>query len=167
MVEKSGQWISAVATVFAALAAAWSAYSSNAIASQVQAASAERVALLEKAQTDRRLDIEMVKLALNILGGQISDETHQSRKFAIRLLGKYSGVDIDQASENDWLQSGKVAFKDVASGLSPGGWRSDAEVYRLEELLPLIRQQTVVPPSKGGTEPVPMPVVPFSPTENQ
>ncbi|TKB12801.1 MAG: hypothetical protein E5V75_23985 [Mesorhizobium sp.] len=125
---KTSEWVPAAATIAAGLFAAWSAYSSATISatsatisSTMKAESEERIALLQKTYQDRQLDIEMVKLALNILGGETSDHTQQSRQFAINLLEKYSGVEIGDKAKQAWVTTGTVAFKDSTAGLAPAG----------------------------------------------
>ncbi len=82
--------------------------------------SAYQIAEIQRQTSDRQSDIEMVKLALNILGGDISDKTQESRNFAVSLLGKYSGVSIDEAVQASWAKNGTVAFSSEVLGLSPG-----------------------------------------------
>lgn len=109
------------AAVVAAIASSYSAYASlNATreAAAVTAAASVEVERLRKQNSDRQSDIEMVKLALNILGGDISDKTQQSRKFAVSLLEKYSGVMIDEISSATWARVGTVSFAERDLGLS-------------------------------------------------
>ncbi|MGC0054551.1 hypothetical protein ACNSPG_16060 [Brucella pituitosa] len=80
--------------------------------------SAYQIAEIQRQTSDRQSDIEMVKLALNILGGDISDKTQESRTFAVSLLGKYSGVSIDEAVQASWAKNGTVIFSSKILGLS-------------------------------------------------
>ncbi|MDL2202046.1 hypothetical protein QQF51_05100 [Brucella intermedia] len=80
--------------------------------------SAYLTAQIQKQTSDRQSDIEMVKLALNILGGDISDKTQESRTFAVSLLEKYSGVPIDKSTKASWSERGTVIFSSKVLGLS-------------------------------------------------
>lgn len=80
--------------------------------------SAYQIAAFQKQTSDRQSDIEMVKLALNILGGDISDKTQESRRFAVSLLQKYSGVVIDKSTQISWAKNGTVIFSSKVLGLS-------------------------------------------------
>lgn len=109
------------AAILATIASFYSAYqSSNAArdAANAAAISNTQVAALQKATTDRQSDIEMVKLALNILGGEVSDKTHESRQFAVNLLSRYSGVEVDDAVGEKWAETGTVSFAQKELGLT-------------------------------------------------
>lgn len=116
------------AALIAAGASVYSAFQSSDAArdaSKAAANSSIQVAYIKKTTEDRQSDIEMVKLALNILGGQISDETKESRRFAVSLLNKYSGVNIDGATGSKWAEAGTVSFAQQNLGLS-----SDASAFQ-------------------------------------
>lgn len=105
----------------AAIASLYAAYSSGSAArdaAMVAANSNVQVALMEKQNKDRLSDIEMVKLALNILGGDISDKTLQSRTFALSLLQKYSGVVLTEPQVKEWRLTGSVGWLDPKAGTS-------------------------------------------------
>lgn len=109
------------AALIAALASAYSAYHSGTAAREASIAAADsnnQVAALHKATNDRQSDIEMVKLALNILGGVASDKTKESRRFAVSLLRKYSGVEVDDATGSSWAAAGTVSFAQQNLGLA-------------------------------------------------
>lgn len=58
---------------------------------------------------DRELDIEMVNIALKILGGEIDEDAKKSepaRKFALNALQKYSGVTIESDDFETWVAEG-------------------------------------------------------------
>lgn len=103
----------AAVTLAAALAAA---LASGASAYWAHSASV-RTAEVQKENADRLSDIEMVKLALNILGGEISDKTTESRRFAVALLSQYSGVEITTERAIAWVDGGSISFLNEALGL--------------------------------------------------
>ncbi len=117
--------IAAFGTIITAIGAGTSAYYSAGISANAQRLVAEteasskiQIAKIEKQNSDRQSDIEMVKLALNILGGEISDKTQESRQFAVELLKKYSGVPLSSSVGEKWATSGSVKFADEIAGLS-------------------------------------------------
>lgn len=57
---------------------------------------------------DRELDIEMVRVSLNILSGEAKEDSEPGRRFALRTLSKYSGVDIPEAEFSDWVKGGTI-----------------------------------------------------------
>lgn len=58
---------------------------------------------------DRELDIRMVSIALTILSGKIEGEKSEpARKFALRALEKFSGVDIPEPEFDVWVKEGIV-----------------------------------------------------------
>ncbi len=57
---------------------------------------------------DRELDLEMVKISLSILSGENKDSSAPGRRFALRSLEKYSGVEIPPDDFNSWVQNGTV-----------------------------------------------------------
>lgn len=57
---------------------------------------------------DRELDLEMVRISLSILGGENKDTSAQARRFALRALEKYSGVDIPENDFAAWAENGTV-----------------------------------------------------------
>lgn len=124
------------AALIAAFASSYSAYASlNATreAASLAAAASVEIEKLRKQNSDRQSDIEMVKLALNILGGEISDKTHQSRQFAVTLLQRYSGVEIDDLSSKAWAETGTVNFTDKELGLS-AALMGDPDIVRIKKL---------------------------------
>lgn len=60
------------------------------------------------ASKDRELDIEMVKIALNMLADPkiLSDEREGQRNYALSLLQKFSGVEIDESDKDSWISYG-------------------------------------------------------------
>lgn len=67
---------------------------------------------------NRELDIRMVELSLSILKGefkddQISNPIH-ARRFALRVLEKFSGVEIDDDELENWAKGGGVPFDQIA-----------------------------------------------------
>lgn len=117
----AGEKLTVYAALIAALASAYSAYQSGGAARESAIAAADsnkQVATLQKATNDRQSDIEMVKLALNILGGEVSDKTQESRMFAVLLLNKYSGVLVNKAVGDKWAESGTVSFSSKQLGLA-------------------------------------------------
>lgn len=124
------------AALIAAFASSYSAYASLSAtreAASLAAAASVEVEKLRKQNSDRQSDIEMVKLALNILGGEISDKTHQSRQFAVTLLQRYSGVDIDELSSKAWAETGTVNFTDKELGLS-AALMGDPDIARIKKI---------------------------------
>ncbi|MCO7728646.1 hypothetical protein NJB93_18845 [Brucella intermedia] len=116
-----GNTITVISALIAAFASAYSAYQSRMAAAESAISSANsntQIAEMQKATTDRQSDIELVKLALNILGGEVSDKTRESRKFAVSLLNKYSGVVINPDMGEQWAESGTVSFSSKPLGLS-------------------------------------------------
>lgn len=124
------------AALIAAFASAYSAYASlNATreAATLTAAASIEVEKLRKQNSDRQSDIEMVKLALNILGGEISDKTQESREFAIALLARYSGVQIEPPNGQKWATSGSVSFTSRLLGLSSANSDLGSSLVATEE----------------------------------
>lgn len=135
------------AAVIAALASAYSAYASNVATSEaaaISAAAAIEIEKLRKHNSDRQSDIEMVKLALNILGGEVSDKTHESRLFAVDLLRKYSGVQLSSGMGEKWAASGSVKFADEAAGLS-SSLATALATQRFIEALKIIPENPYIP----------------------
>ncbi len=97
--------------------------------------SAERIAYLTKQKDDRVADIEMVKLALNILSGDNKPETVASRTFAVDLLRKYSGVIIENETASTWVKSGTVEFGAKNTALSSSAVYELFNPPSLDELL--------------------------------
>lgn len=58
--------------------------------------------------TDRSLDIEMVRISLSILSGENQDTSLNGRKFALRSLAKYSDVEIPDDEFEQWALTGTV-----------------------------------------------------------
>ncbi|MBO6637326.1 MAG: hypothetical protein JJ920_05260 [Roseitalea sp.] len=67
--------------------------------------------------TDRSHDIEMVRISLSILGGENKDTSLNGRRFALRALEKYAGVEIPSDEFNDWAATGTIPI--ITSGGSP------------------------------------------------
>ncbi|WHO22653.1 hypothetical protein G6L90_06740 [Agrobacterium tumefaciens] len=57
---------------------------------------------------DRELDIEMVRVSLNILSGEAKDTSVPGRRFALRTLEKYSGVEIPVEELKEWAERGTI-----------------------------------------------------------
>ncbi len=57
---------------------------------------------------NRSQDIEMVNIALSILGGDNKDTSKPGRRFALRVLEKYAGVDIPKDEFEEWSNSGTL-----------------------------------------------------------
>lgn len=55
---------------------------------EIRAQTVIQQSILNFTYQTRQLDIEMVKLALNILGGEVGEKSAQSRLFAVKLLQK-------------------------------------------------------------------------------
>ncbi|GEM_PF-2985178 len=126
----------ASAALIAAVASAYSAYQSGSAARESAIAAADsnkQVAALQKATTDRQSDIAMVKLALNILGGEISDKTQESRRFAVSILRKYSGVEIDGVTGSTWAEVGTVSFAEKRIGLS-SALANDPDIAKIQRI---------------------------------
>ncbi|KAB2716649.1 hypothetical protein [Brucella intermedia] len=106
----SGNTVTVIAAVVAAVGTLATAAATS--------ISAYQIAEIQRQTSDRQSDIEMVKLALNILGGEISDKTKESRRFAVSLLSKYSGVEIEPTVRLNWAEAGSVSFAREILGLS-------------------------------------------------
>lgn len=124
----------------------WFTYSSSNYVAEVSAQgqsivkrmefeSAERIAFLTKQKEDRVADIEMVKLALNILSGNKSADTVASRTFAVDLLRKYSGVAIENETASTWVNSGTVEFGAKSTALATAATYELFNPPSLDELL--------------------------------
>jgi hypothetical protein len=105
---------------------------------EIRAQTAIQQSLLNSTYQTRQLDIEMVKLALNILGGEISDKTKKSREFAVKLLQKYSGIELKDGDIIAWVDSGTVEFKLPNEALSIV---TDPYSIRSEQLRELLQQK--------------------------
>lgn len=74
------------------------------------------------ANKDRELDIEMVRVSLSILSGENVESSHPGRRFALRALQQYSGVDIPADDFETWVASGTVPriapSPDLCAGLA-------------------------------------------------
>lgn len=57
---------------------------------------------------DRELDIQMVNIALSILGGENKETSLPGRKFAVDLLETYSRVPIDDGDALKWAETGTL-----------------------------------------------------------
>lgn len=73
---------------------------------------------------DRELDIEMVRLSLSILAGENKDTSASGRRFALRALEKYSGIDIPPDDFELWVASGTLPSTTIAA-LRPNAFPSD------------------------------------------
>jgi hypothetical protein len=115
------------ALVGGALAAGASIYATN-----LEARNRER----EVENQSRQLDVEMVKISLSILGGEISDKTTASRQFALNALKQYSGVEMVGVDMDQWLAQGSVpdqALRTIANDV--GTWNGPVMTQRqLNEL---------------------------------
>ncbi|MEK1853008.1 MAG: hypothetical protein AAAC48_14350 [Phyllobacterium sp.] len=118
MTESSTSWMSTVTAVATSIGVAVIGYfgyqvqaNSQRAVEEIRAQTAIQQSLLNSTCQTRQLDIEMVKLALNILGGEISDKTKKSREFAVKLLQKYSGIELKDGDIIAWVDSGTVDFK--------------------------------------------------------
>ena len=58
--------------------------------------------------TDRGQDIQMVNIALSILGGENKDSSIPGRKFALRVLEKYAEVEIPETEFEQWATVGTL-----------------------------------------------------------
>jgi hypothetical protein len=74
----------------------------------------------------------------NILGGEISDKTKKSREFAVKLLQKYSGIELKDGDIIAWVDSGTVEFKLPNEALSIV---TDPYSIRSEQLRELLQQK--------------------------
>lgn len=124
---------SIIASVFTALATIVIGYvgysvkaDSERTVEAIRSQTALQQSLINSQYQARQLDIEMVKLALNILGGDISDKTNQSRQFAVQVLQRYSGVELKDEVVAEWVKTGTVAFKLPDQGLSTTVWGNQA-----------------------------------------
>lgn len=76
-------------------------------------------AYLTFANNDRKLDIEMVNISLAILKGDFEDEEVKepihARRFALRALSKYSGIEMSEAEIESWARSGGVPFSKISN----------------------------------------------------
>lgn len=83
------------------------------IAAGVASFSGATFAYLNK---DRELDIRMVDIGLSLLSGKNEGATSvPARGFALRVLSKYSGVDIPADEFQTWVSEGIVSFGDTPS----------------------------------------------------
>ncbi|ATU92752.1 hypothetical protein [Phyllobacterium zundukense] len=124
MSESTTSWASTVTAIATSIGVAIIGYfgyqvqgNSQRAVEEIRAQTAIQQSLLNSSYQTRQLDIEMVKLALNILGGEISDKTKQSRSFAVQVLQKYSGVELTDDVVADWVSTGTVAFRSPEQGL--------------------------------------------------
>ncbi|MCP4318363.1 MAG: hypothetical protein GY789_20685 [Hyphomicrobiales bacterium] len=69
--------------------------------------------------TDRNQDIQMVNIALSILGGENKDTSFEGRMFALYVLEKYADVKINNKAE--WATSGTLPKDIYVPGYSGGG----------------------------------------------
>jgi hypothetical protein len=58
--------------------------------------------------TDRSHDIEMVRISLSIMQGENKETSLPGRKYALRVLEKYSGIDIPTREFELWAKSGTI-----------------------------------------------------------
>ena len=86
------------------------------IASATLAASTGLFGFLNK---DRSLDIELVRISLSILTGENKDESIYGRKFALRTLSEYSGIEIPRDEFDEWAKSGTIALGAPVSAGTP------------------------------------------------
>jgi hypothetical protein len=72
--------------------------------------------------TDRSQDIQMVNIALSILGGENKETSLPGRKFALAALERFSGVEISDADFEAWARTGTLPddiYRALAWGSSP------------------------------------------------
>src|SRR5262245_13301762 len=85
----------------------------------------------------RKLDVEMVRLSLNILAGDLTEPSMPGRRFALNALEKFSGINIPKDQFELWLSSGTVpappiSANDLAAiaGQLIGQMRTEAEAQK-------------------------------------
>ena len=66
------------------------------------------IGTLDYFNKNRALDIEMVRISLEILETETKDTSSPGREFALRALAKYSGVDIPEDQMKLWITGGKI-----------------------------------------------------------
>ena len=146
MTEVTSSKVIAIIAAFGTIATGWFTYNSanyvadvsaqgQSIVKRMEFESAERSAYLTKQKDDRVADIEMVKLALNILSGSKSPETVASRTFAVDLLRKYSGVVIEKETASTWVNNGTVEFGAKNTALATAATYELFNPPSLDELL--------------------------------
>jgi hypothetical protein len=67
---------------------------------------------------DREMDITMVNISLQILSAEATKTSEPGRKFALRSLERYSGVDIPDEDFEIWAREGTIpdiALKNISS----------------------------------------------------
>ncbi|MBN7755554.1 hypothetical protein JYP46_01850 [Nitratireductor aquimarinus] len=57
---------------------------------------------------DRELDIEMVQVSLSILQGENTETSIPGRKFALRSLAKFTGIEIPDSEFEEWARTGTL-----------------------------------------------------------
>jgi hypothetical protein len=58
---------------------------------------------------DREQDIQMVNIALSMLGGPVKDSPETGRRFAIRVLEKYAKVEVPDEEFDIWAKVGTLS----------------------------------------------------------
>ncbi|MGF9564145.1 hypothetical protein AAIH70_11580 [Neorhizobium sp. BT27B] len=112
---------------------------------------------MTKHKEDRQADIELVKLALNMLSGGSGKNTTASRLFAIEMLQKYSGVTIDKAVADKWAEDGDIKFGSMAQALSNIG---TDDIFNPPSVAEILRRQGTSPEEfrkMMGSSPLPDP----------
>lgn len=112
---------------------------------------------MTKHKEDRQADIELVKLALNMLSGGSGKDTTSSRLFAIQMLQKYSGVTIDKDVAVKWAEDGDIKFGSMAQALSNFG---TDDMFNPPSVAELLRRQGMSPEEfkkMMGSSPLPAP----------
>jgi hypothetical protein len=114
--------------------------------------------------TDRELDIRMVNVALTILSAKDKGtDTIQARRYALRALRRYGGVEIPDAEFDEWAKSGTVP-----TGTFPGAFWRESNAAAIEKFKSLgITVMPYEPPAGDAPTESPienLPVKPDSPT---
>lgn len=91
----------------------WRTVLASALATAITAAATIATGAFGYLNKDRSLDIEMVRISLSILSGENKDTSLNGRKFALRALSKFSGVNIPQDEFETWAESGTVPKIDL------------------------------------------------------
>nr|WP_321457199.1 hypothetical protein [uncultured Cohaesibacter sp.] len=68
------------------------------------------------ANQDRELDIKMINIGLAMLSGENKGVDYEpGRKFALRILQKYTGVEIPKDEFNMWVAKGEISSEFLQS----------------------------------------------------
>lgn len=106
------------------------------ISAFIGAASSIATSSLTYFNSSRELDIRMVNVALTILSAkEKGTDTEQARRYALRALEHYGGVDIPDSEFEQWAKTGTVPA---------GSWGTDDKLKdALEQIGKQIREQKV------------------------